>query len=245
MDSTSPSVRHRSAEITVIQRLLVATLAAAITLVTIYLLARRLGGALVAPLDFTPALIAGLLLALGTWSLRRLVLAILPEQPKWLHGISIVTWLLVVGLTLSGTSSLAVLALWLPVIATEACWRVLPLEASTTEQVLPPARLAASSPAQIVQQLTRTLEDGQEIVRGTARIEFASGEQTTAAHVAFCPPLAHDPKVELDEVEADGVTIRAAECRSYGLRLEARRKRDTTQPLAVYVNFEAVGPSQS
>jgi hypothetical protein len=238
MESASLSVRP-SAETTTILRPLVVALAAALTLVVLYLLARRLSGALVAPLDFVPALALGLLIAFGTWSMRQLALGVVPEQPKLLVGICAMTWLLVAGLTLSGTSPLAGLALWLPVIATEAYWRVVPPDVVRLAGDQTARREERPSPSEVVQQFTRTREEGCEQISGIVRMEFAAGEQTAAQHVAFCPPLQSDPEVEIEAVALNDVTVRAAECRSYGLRLEGRRGRDTAQPLTVLVSFEA------
>jgi hypothetical protein len=77
------------------------------------------------------------------------------------------------------------------------------------------------------------------MITGTARIEFAAGERTATLHVAFCPALENDPDLDIEAVEAEGVTIRATDCRSYGLRLEARRGRNSAAPLGVLVEFEA------
>lgn len=240
-DSASLPLSRSPAPPLYLLRLIFLTLAGTLGLAALYLIARRLSGALVAPLDFVPALAIGLLIAFGTWSLRRLALTTISEQPRMVIGIIAFTWLLVVGLTLSGTSSLAVLALWLPVIATEAYWQVAGASPAPPLPRFPASQLSSSpaAPETLFQQLTRSREDGQEFVRGTARIEFASGEQTAALHLAFCPPLASDPQVEADVVDADGISIRATDRRSYGIRLEARRK-DTAAPLTVLVSFEAV-----
>jgi len=184
-----------------------------------------------------------LLIAFGTWSLRRLAVVFAPEHPRLETGITVLTWLLVAVMTLGGTSPLAVLALWLPVIATETLWRVVPAEAGRRagEQASgrDQARQLACPRTQLLQELIRTRNNGRETVIGTARLEFAAGEQTAALHVAFCPPLNNDPDVDVEALEAEGVTIRATDCRSYGLRLEARRGRDSAAPLGVLVQFEA------
>jgi hypothetical protein len=73
------------------------------------------------------------------------------------------------------------------------------------------------------------------------RIDFAPQEQVAALHLAFCPPLGSDPEIELETVDADEITVRATECRSYGVRLEAKRGRDTASAASVLVRLEAVG----
>lgn len=246
LNQTSPPLPRSSAPPLFLLRLFFLTLAGTLGLVALYLVARRLGGALVAPLDFIPALAIGLLTAFGSWSLRRRAVAVAPEQPRLETGITVLTWLLVVAMTLAGTSPLAVLALWLPVIAAEALWRVVPHhEASSPARVVSPLHPDSTEPPpeSLVQQLTRFRQNGQDRISGKARIELAAGEQTAALHVAFCPPLGDDPEVEIEAVEAEGVTIRATDCRSYGLRLEARRGRVSNVPLQVLVRFEASSPA--
>jgi hypothetical protein len=223
-------------------RLSLGTFLAAVGIVAFVLVLRRASGALVSPLGFLPALGIGLLLSAGTWMLRRLVLALAPDRPRLLVGITAITWMLVVAITISHTSPLAIVALWLPLVATEAYWRVVPYQGSTpsARPVSPPLPGSpAPPPESLIQQLTRLRENGRERVNGKARIDFAAGEQTTALHVVFSPPLAKDPSVAAEAPDAEGITIRATECRTYGLRLEARRGRDSAAALTVLVQFEA------
>jgi hypothetical protein len=223
-------------------RLSLGTFLAAVGIVAFVLVLRRASGALVSPLGFFPALGIGCLLAAGTWMLRRLVLALMPDQPRLVSGVTVITWTLVVAMTLSHTGPLAILALWLPVISTEAYWHVVPYHepsspASAVSHPLPGS--PAPPPESLIQQLTRVRENGCERVNGKARIDFAAGEQTTALHVAFSPPLAKDPSVAAEAPDVEGITIRATECRTYGLRLEVKRGRDVATPLTVLVQFEA------
>lgn len=231
-------------------RLYVATVLVTVALVVAVLLARRLSGALVVPLDFIPALAAGLLLGVSTWLARRAVLAVAPS-PRWSHGLVLATaaatWLLVLALTLSNMSPLAILALWLPMIGVEIAWwqrigRVGDGESGRVGDNSPPLPLSLSPPhsPSLLQQFTRTRDDASEIISGTARIDFASGEQTAALHLAFCPPLGSDPEIEAEADEAE-VEIRVTESRTYGMRLEAKRSRDTAGALSIVVQFEARG----
>src|SRR5687768_3706274 len=96
-----------------VTRLFLSALIATLAGLALYLVVRRLSGALQLPLEFLPAMAAGLLLSVGTWLLRRwsAMFASERERSMCLITITALTWLLVVAVTLSNTSPLAVLAL--------------------------------------------------------------------------------------------------------------------------------------
>lgn len=244
-NSTAPPLLRSSASsLASLARLILTTLLATLALVALFLIVRRLSGALLVPLDFLPALATGLLIAAGTWTLRRVAAASGASEfdlQRWLLLITIITWVLVVAITLARMNPLAIFALWLPVITAEAAWRVLPRDAFP----FPPAPLLPSSAAlptdpTIVQQLTRTRQADGELIRGVAQLHFAAGEQTASLHLAFCPPLAADPQVDVKGIDAGTITLRTTESRSYGVRIEGRRRREeTAKPLTLLVQVEA------
>jgi hypothetical protein len=233
-------------------RLIFATILIAITFIALILSARRLSGALHQPLDFGPAFSIALLLACCTWLLRLVAIRLAANERQrqaLLATITAITGTTAVALTLSNMSPLAVLALWLPVIAAEIAWRVLPgtsePEASATgvqEQVRQEhqQRQEVELSANVVQQLVRVRDDNGERVSGVVRVDFAPEEQTTVLHLAFSPPLAREPRLELAAIEASGVTVRATDCRTYGVRLEAKRGRETQQELSVLIKLVAM-----
>lgn len=240
-NSTAPPLLDPSASLLQsLARLFLATLLATLTLVALLLIARRFAGALLVPLDFLPALAAGLLIAAGTWTLRRVAAASEPDLQRWLLLITIITWVLVIAITLARMNPLAVFALWLPVITAEAAWRVLPHNPLPLSSA--PLHLRPSLPADqnVVQQFTRTRREDGELIRGVAQLRFATGEQTAALHLAFSPPLAADPQVEVKVIDAGTITLRMTESRTYGVRIEGRRRREeTAQPLTLLVQIEA------
>lgn len=233
--------------------LAVAVLVIVSALVALLLFARGVAGFFLEPLGFLAALATGLLLSLASWLMRTVAkrVALAAEPRRALVVLAVVAiWLLVVGLTCSHMTSLAVLALWLPVIAMESAWWVLPPEApllTLTQERGGPLTSSGTLPremeigANVTQQFTRVQQDGGEIVRGIAKIEFAAEEQTAALHLVFSPPLAHDPEVTIQDIAAEGVTVKATDCRSYGVRLEAKRGREASQPLTVRIRYLARG----
>jgi hypothetical protein len=265
--STSESLLMLPQAARLLQRaasLSVATLVAAITLVAVVFLGRGLSGALLYALDFTAALIAGAGVGIAAAVLRRLVLAfVVPTALRraLLRAIVASAAMLVVALSLSPMTNLSLVALWIPVIAAEAFWWVTPAEESAGTIRLFPASITSasrlsSSPAlaqeppafcrpspseNLLQEFTRVQGDGVEIIGGRVAIRFAAQEQTAVLHLSFCPPLASDPVVAVRTLAADSVVVKAAECRSYGLRLEAKRGREVAAPLLVRVEYEARG----
>src|SRR5688500_15178559 len=78
------------------------TLVVSLGFVALILLVRRLGGALTSPLDFTPALAAGGAIALASWLLRYAAERIAgPHSDRLILAITIISWVIVVALTLS------------------------------------------------------------------------------------------------------------------------------------------------
>jgi hypothetical protein len=224
-------------------RLLLAATISSSAMVALGLVVRRLAGALSTPLDFLPALGLGLLFSMIAWLLRRASLAAVdagPLRQRTLVAMTAVLWTLVVSLTLFSTSPLAVLALWLPVIACECAWRVLDSGDVAPPQEIDQVRGGGTPPLRspgTVQNLVRTRAAGHETISGMVCFDFAAGEQTTAIHLPFSPPLASDPEVEV-ESDAAEVAVRVTDCRSYGLRIEAKRGRDTAAALSVYAHIE-------
>jgi hypothetical protein len=64
-------------------------------------------------------------------------------------------------------------------------------------------------------------------------------EQTAVLHLAFCPPLESDPEVEVAALDGEGVAVRTTECRSYGLRIEAKRGRQAASAASVLIEIAA------
>ncbi len=82
---------------------------------------------------------------------------------------------------------------------------------------------ACESSEQIVQQLYRVRNDrGEEIVYGTVRADFETGQRTAVVHVGFCPPLSHLPEIEAESLPGTSARIKIVQALAHGTRLEVR-----------------------
>jgi hypothetical protein len=234
----SAPLTHRPHALRVFAASVLYTLVATLALAALFLSARRLGGALTTPPEFVRALAIGATIAIASWLLRYAAEKISdPQSQRLILAITIITWMIVATLTLSRMSPLAILALWLPVIAGEAAWRVLPRDRAAEPGSRGAGEQGREMPPDVVQQLTRVRRNGVEIITALASIEFAPQEQTSALHLAFCPPLDRDPQVRVEAADS-AVAVRATECRSYGVRIEGKR-RDANAAASVRVRVEA------
>ena len=85
--------------------------------------------------------------------------------------------------------------------------------------------------------------DRMEYVEGTVELEFAPGQSRAVCHLPFMPPLAAQPDVECEVVDDSDIRVKAAEVRTYGLRIEGKR-RDSTHAQFVDVGIAVKAPAQ-
>jgi hypothetical protein len=75
----------------------------------------------------------------------------------------------------------------------------------------------------ILLQLTRSRDNqGQESVTGWCRVPFASGQRQAASHLAFCPPLGHAPRLEVEQLDGPPARIKVGQALAYGARIELK-----------------------
>jgi hypothetical protein len=78
----------------------------------------------------------------------------------------------------------------------------------------------------VFQRLTRARDPrGQDILYGTLRADLAADQRTVALHVAFCPPFATTPDVDVEQTSGPDVRIKIGQVLPYGARLDARLVR--------------------
>ena len=91
----------------------------------------------------------------------------------------------------------------------------------------------------LTQWMTRSVESGGcESIEGAVRLGFAAGAKKSVAHVAFWPPLCAAPNFDCHLLDDAAVRVKAAEVRSYGVRIEAQRT-ETEAEQTVEVAFSA------
>lgn len=94
-------------------------------------------------------------------------------------------------------------------------------------------------PGDLFQQLTRTRQSSGESVSGLVRVEFERGQRTQAAHVAFCPPLTGNVRVQSQQIDGPAATIKSGEVQSFGVRFDLRLKDPADGPINVLFHFDA------
>ncbi len=115
-----------------------------------------------------------------------------------------------------------------------------PLSASLSAQDSSDPVSAARAQPEVVQQLTRSqAADGGDRLSGWLRLTFAPGQRNAAAHVAFCPPFAHLPKVEVVPLEGPPGRIKTAQVLPYGVRLEVKLAATPEAAVDLVVRFSA------
>jgi len=91
----------------------------------------------------------------------------------------------------------------------------------------------------VSQQLTRAREATTEVVYGYLRADFAVGERHQTLHVAFCPPLAAAPEMEICQVEGPEVSVKTTLVEAHGARVELRRSGGLAEAVSVVLELHA------
>jgi len=214
---------------------------------------RRLAGALLAPANPAALLTVGCLAASLAMAFR-----LTPHDVRhWQHRLLVVSptvTLLVLGVALSmpGAGLAALAALWLPLLAEEgwAAWRVYhrPRRAAHGPGVVPAAASSASAivavapptDADVTQQLVRSrAADGSESLAGWLRLTLTPGQRQTTAHLAFCPPFAQTPTLDVSQADGPAARVKTAQLLPYGARLEIKLAAPADVPCTVRLRFSA------
>ena len=95
-------------------------------------------------------------------------------------------------------------------------------------------------PPQVTQQLTRSqAADGTEELSGWLRTAFAPGQRTGSIHVAFCPPFATTPELEVEQRDGPEARIKTAQLLPYGVRLDLKLAAASAEPATVLLQFSS------
>jgi hypothetical protein len=182
-------------------------------LLGMFLVARRMGGALEGALPPLQLVTAAVLLLAWALAARAIV------RRPWATWV-IAGTLLLFAIACSFPCERAVdWLVWLSVfgafVASQEVVAELPARRSA------PA-IEAINTGRMLQQLTRSrTADGQDVIQGSLLAEFAPGERSAILYVAFCPPFERLPQVEL-ESSADA---RLMQTLHNGVQIEVRLPR--------------------
>jgi hypothetical protein len=97
-------------------------------------------------------------------------------------------------------------------------------------------RPAVEKPAFVTSSMERRkrAEEG-EVVEGYVTVEFAAGARWGAAHLAFCPPLAGDPRITTARDEELVAEIKVTQALRYAARFDVRLSSPAEEPFSFRV----------
>lgn len=99
----------------------------------------------------------------------------------------------------------------------------------------------------VQQVIRRRTADGDEEIEALLHAVFSVGERQVALHLPIHPVLRATPDVECEPVDDTPISLRVAEVRPYGVRIEVQRSEglDTAAQIPVSVLIRAVAASSS
>lgn len=221
---------------------------------------RRLSGSLHGPGDPAMLLAAGVLAAAlaGWFRLARGTV----QRPLWqrlmlMAAPALALAVLGTALSVAGTRIPALVALWGPMLAEElwAAERMYrrPRRHTTAPSARRPAQVLDSAcgmitgslvepqpDGEVTQQMIRSrAADGTETLSGWLRVALAPGQRLATAHLAFCPPFAEVPELDVRQTEGPAARVKIGQVLPYGARLELKLAAPAQHPLDVRLRFSA------
>lgn len=91
----------------------------------------------------------------------------------------------------------------------------------------------------ILQQLFRVREDDREVIYGTVRAQFETGQRHATVHVGFCPPLTSSPSVEAEACDFAEAKVKVAQAMAHGVRLDVRLSEPAEEACSVAIDLAA------
>jgi hypothetical protein len=92
----------------------------------------------------------------------------------------------------------------------------------------------------VTQQFVRShTADGTETLCGWLRVEMPAGARTISSHIAFCPPFARTPGVEIHQITGPTARVKPAQVLPYGARLEVKLDHPNPEPATILLRFLA------
>lgn len=222
---------------------------AAATLVAfmaLFLIERRLAGALVAPLGGATFLAASLALIV-------LVAAVQAARPGDVVAkavLALICGVALVAVTLPGSHPWAVSLAWFTFVVVEAVIFLMPRKISSrSASYAPVASTATEVPAEgehLVQRITRKRSgSGGELLEAVVSAPCHAGDRLAVVHLAFCPPLDAAPALAACVREPADATARITLSESYGARIEVRLPEPAPRDLLVLMEVTGeAGPAQ-
>jgi hypothetical protein len=89
------------------------------------------------------------------------------------------------------------------------------------------------------QEQRRLRNKYEEIICGVIRSRLGPRDRVTIEHLAFCPPMAAVPHLELEPVDGCDCSVRATHVYAYGARIEIKLDQGREEATECLVAFEA------
>jgi hypothetical protein len=75
---------------------------------------------------------------------------------------------------------------------------------------------------------------------GWIRAAFAAGQRTANVHLAFCPPTAATPEVEIEQIDGPESRVQVSQVLPYGVRVELKLSEPAEESTIVLLQFSAI-----
>jgi hypothetical protein len=89
------------------------------------------------------------------------------------------------------------------------------------------------------QEQRRFLREHDETITGVVRSRFGPRDRVAIEHIAFCPPMASVPRLELEPLDGCECGVRATHVYRYGARIEVKLDQARDEVTECLVAFEA------
>jgi hypothetical protein len=167
--------------------------------------------------------------------------------PAGVTSLAVVLW--GYALTRRAESPAAAVAFWLFLVAEEG-WAIWQAASGGHKKSPSPASTRGEVPEdRVLQQFTRLLTAGEEIVRGSLIVTVDRGSRLAAGHVAFCPPFVERPRCDVQPGAASwppgsaaNATLKVTQLYPHGARIEVRLPQPAETDTAIPVRFVARAP---
>jgi len=94
----------------------------------------------------------------------------------------------------------------------------------------------------LMQQVSRTEQDGFDNLVGYFRCQFECGQQRAVLHVVIQPAMPNLPEVETMVVDAENVRVRLTDIKVYGVRAEIVLSQPAASRMSILVEVIAAAP---
>ena len=90
----------------------------------------------------------------------------------------------------------------------------------------------------VMQQLTRVHDATYgEMMYGTLRADLEPNQRSSSLHVAFCPPFAKVPQMDVEQAAGPEAQVKIGQLLAYGARIDLRLDEATDEPQSVIVEL--------